>query len=147
MFETFDSPAEAFAAIGLFVIAVDDRLTSDEATHIFESMQSMEIFRDCDPFVARRTIGQIVNLSYTLPSRLDARVAFEELLMNNLTTAASEVLELPLREAALTWAVELAFADSLDEREQALLYRLAEGLEVERRFVDDAIARLDSSRA
>ena len=55
----FDSPVEAFVAIGLIVLAADGELSEAEAMLVYESMMSLDLFGGEAGLVARRALGEL----------------------------------------------------------------------------------------
>jgi tellurite resistance protein len=140
-----DRPAEAFVGVGLLVLAADSQLSDEEAATIFDSMMSLEIFEGDAGHAARRFLGRMmeVSRSYLELNQGDlpkGALAFEPAVVDDVTTAVAAVLDPPLRETALTWAIDLAFADGFHERERAMIDRLARELDVDHRAIDRAIA-------
>jgi hypothetical protein len=140
------SPARAFVGIGLVVLAADGELSQEEANSVFDSLQSLDIFAGRAGFGARHFIGELMVLSHSflvesrgVPPDEDA-LAFSEEMVDGIISAAGEVLDPELRERAIPWAVELAFADGFDAREGEMLYRVAQGLGLDADVVDRAVA-------
>lgn len=141
---TIERPAEAFVGVGLIVLAADGELSDQEAATVFDSMMSLEIFEGDAGFAARRFLGRMMEVSRSylelnqgaLPE--DA-LAFEPSVIDDVIAAVAGGLDSPLREMALTWAVDLAFADGLHKRERAMINRLARDLAVDQKVVNRAI--------
>ena len=141
-----DHPAEAFVGVGLLVLAADGELSDEEAATVFDSMMSLEIFEGDAGFAARYFLGQMMEVSRSylelnrgaLP---EGTLAFEPSVIDDVIVAVAAVLAPPLRERALSWAIDLAFADGFHEHERAMIDRLAQDLAVDRQVIDRALAR------
>ncbi|MGD1994367.1 MAG: TerB family tellurite resistance protein [Anaerolineae bacterium] len=145
-----DRPAEAFIGVGLLVLAADGQLSDEEAAEVFDSMMSPGIFAGDAGFAARRFLGQMMEVSRSYlelnqGSLPEDALAFEPAVVDDVMAAIAAVLDPQLREMALTWAIDLAFADGFDERERAMIDRLARHLAVERRTIDRAIAAAEAA--
>ena len=55
-----NSPAEAFVAVGLVVLAADGRINAQEAQRVFESMQDLPVFEGRAGFAARTFLAQLM---------------------------------------------------------------------------------------
>lgn len=140
-----DRPAEAFVGVGLLVLAADGELSDEEAATVFDSMISLEIFEGDAGFTARRFLGQMMEVSRSylelnqgaLP---EGALAFEPAVVDDVIANVAAVLDPPLREKALGWAIDLALADGFHEQERAMIDRLAHDLAVERQVIDRAIS-------
>jgi hypothetical protein len=139
-----DRPAEAFVGVGLLVLAADGELSDEEVATVFDSMMSLQIFEGDAGFAARHFLGQMMEVSRSylelnqgaLP---EGALGFEPAVVDDLTTAIALVLDPPLRETALSWAIDLAFADGFHEQERAMINRLAQDLAVDQKVVNRAI--------
>ena len=143
----YNSPAEAFAAVGLVALAADGRISVQEAQHVFEGMQDLPVFEGQAGFLARRLLAGLLAQGSTPPSASgesrtlpeDDTLVLDQRTMDEVIHAAREALDAPSREQALRWAVDLAFADELAPQESQALYRLADGLGVARAVIDSAL--------
>ena len=131
-----NTTAEAFLAIGLIVLAADGKLSGSEALAVCDSMMTLDIFNGQAGFTARRFLGEIMQHSRTfLETRSELknpdRLVLEDKMIADLINASKSLLTLKMRQAALHWAVNLAYADGYDEREGESLFQLAEALDVD----------------
>ena len=134
----FADPAEVFIAVMAATIAVDDKYSVDEMRAVWYEIEGMEIFKDRDYRELESRIFKFFKKDPADPS------AFEAHEIDLIVASARQMLSQDLRESAYKMALKLAHADrnlegyvkDIDEREQALLDRWREGLEI-----DDAAAR------
>lgn len=134
----FADPAEVFIAVMAATIAADDKYSVDEMRAVWYEIENMEIFEGHDYRDLESRIFKFFKKDPADPK------AFEPQEIDLIVASARRMLSPDLKESAYRMALKLARADrnlegyvkEIDEREQALLDRWREGLEIA-----DAVAR------
>lgn len=134
----FADPAEVFIAIMAATIAADDHYSVDEMRAVWYEIEGMAIFEGHDYRDLESRTFKFFKKDPADPN------AFEPQDIDLIVASARQMLSPDLKERAYKMALKLAHADrnlegyvkEIDEREQALLDRWREGLEI-----DDAVAR------
>ncbi len=125
-------PAEAFIALMAAVIASDEKYSVDEIRTVWHQVEGLEIFRDKDYKDLESKIFKRFDRDPASPAPFDDRQ------IEAILASARQLLGPELRESAFAMAARLAHADktlqgyveTIDPREQRLLDRIREGLEI-----------------
>jgi hypothetical protein len=134
----FADPAEVFIAVIAATIAADDHYSVDEMRAVWYEIENMAIFEGHDYRDLESRTFKFFKKDPADPK------AFETQEIDLIVASARQMLSQDMKESAYKMALKLAHADrnlegyvkEIDEREQALLDRWREGLEI-----DDVVAR------
>ncbi len=141
----FSDAAEAFVAVMAAIIAADEDYSVDEIRTVWHEVETLELFAGKD---YRELESKVFKAFGKDPATPTAFAAGE---IGTIIGSARQMLDESLRELAYKMAVKLAHADrtlkgyvrEIDEREQAVLDRLREGLGI----TDTVAARIDEEVA
>jgi hypothetical protein len=130
----FNTPAEAFIAVAWAVCTADKCGTKEERDYLYEQVRHLDIFEHCD----RVEFGNLMGLAYnkifhTLPCE---ESALTDEGIECLIQAVNKILTPNQRVEVFRMACGLAGADTVSEREGALLERLRDGF-----WIDPEVAK------
>ncbi|OQY42311.1 MAG: hypothetical protein B6242_16335 [Anaerolineaceae bacterium 4572_78] len=128
----FNSPMEAFMALGMAVILADDKTTEVEFNTFFGGLTMSILFRG----LKRNEIADMWNktakkILTTFKKNKGKPKPFTPEEVDSLIKGCKHILNSKLRETFFVLAVETAYVDGLSESEQILLDQLQAGLEID----------------
>lgn len=129
----FSTVAEAIVAIELAVILADEEVSMKQINNIFWNVPLLNVFTNKSPEFYHETLSKILNM---FKKDLNDPVSFNNEEIDELILASKQVLNFQLRETAFYIANELAFITGLNKREDDILYRLSQGMNIDKKTAE-----------